>query len=100
MNVYSLLKYLQPLRDKNYPIYLKTLYYYVPIENIDVHNGIITLNTGHRSLTIKQLAKVLLQQDDYTHVIAQYKIAIFHVVAIEILFDMVAITINHENNLW
>lgn len=46
MNVSSLLKYLQPLRDKNYPVYLKISYYYVPIENIDVHNGIITLNIG------------------------------------------------------
>ena len=87
MNVSSLLKYLQPLRDKDYTIYLETSYYYVPVEDIDVRNGVIILNTGHRPLSIKQLVKILLQHDDCTLVIAQYNMSIYHVVAIEVLLN-------------
>lgn len=70
MNVSSLLKYLQPLRDKNYAVYLETSYYYVPIKDINILNDTIILNTGHRPLAIKQLVKVLLQHDDHILVIA------------------------------
>ena len=100
MNVSSLLKYLQPLRDKNYSVYLETSYYYVPIEDIDVRSGIIILNTGHHPLAIKQLVKVLLQQDDRTLVIVQDGISIFHIVAIEILYNTVVLIINCKKNSW
>lgn len=101
MNVSSLLKYLQPLRDRNYSVYLKISYYcYVPIENIDVRNGIIILNTGHRPLAIKQLVKVLLQQDDCTLVIAQYKTSIYHVVAIDTLRNMAVVIRAYKKNSW
>lgn len=99
MNISSLLKYLQPLRDKDYVIYLETSYYYVPIEDIDVRNGIIILNIGHRPLTIKQLVKVLLQQDDCTLVIAQYKTSLYHVVAIETLRNMFIVIRAYKRNL-
>lgn len=100
MNVASLLKYLQPLRDKNYSVYLETSYYYVPIENIDVWNGIIILNTGHRPLVIKQLVKVLLQQDDCTLVIAQYNRSIYHVVAIDVLRNKYVVIRAYKRDLW
>lgn len=100
MNISSLLKYLQPLRDKDYTVYLETSYYYVPIEDIDVRNGIIILNTGQYPLVIKPLVKVLLQQDDCTLVIVQDGISIFHVVAIEILYNTVVLIINYKKNLW
>lgn len=98
MNVSSLLKYLQPLRDKDYTVYLETSYYYVPIENIDVLNGIIILNTGHRPLSIKQLVKVLLQHDDNILVIAQYKMSIYHVVAIDVRYNMAIVIRAYKKN--
>ena len=101
MNVSSLLKYLQPLRDRNYSVYLKISYYcYVPIENIDVQNGIIILNTGQYPLVIKPLVKVLLQQDDCTLVIVQDGMSIFHVVAIEILYNTIVLIVNCKKNSW
>lgn len=100
MNVASLLKYLQPLRDKDYSVYLETSYYYVPIENIDIWNGIIILNTGHRPLAIKQLVKVLLQHDDHILVIAQYKTSIYHVVAIDTLRNMAVVIRAYKRDLW
>lgn len=98
MNVSSLLKYLQPLRDKNYSVYLETSYYYVPIENIDVLNGTIILNAGHRPLAIKQLVKVLLQYDDCALVIAQYNMSIYHVVAIDTLYNMAVVIRAYKKN--
>ena len=98
MNVSSLLKYLQPLRDKDYTVYLETSHYYVPIENIDVLNGIIILNTGHRPLSIKQLVKVLLQHDDCVLVIAQYNMSIYHVVAIDVRYNMAIVTRAYKKN--
>lgn len=100
MNVASLLKYLQPLRDKNYSVYLETSYYYVPIENIDVRNGIIILNTGQYPLVIKPLVKILLQHDDHILVIAQYKTSIYHVVAIETLRNMAVVIRAYKRDLW
>ena len=88
MNISSLLKDVQPLRDKDCTVYLETSYYYVPIEDIDVRNGVIILNTGHRPLSIKQLVKVLLQYDDHIPVIAQYNTSLYHVIAIEVLRNM------------
>lgn len=100
MNISSLLKYLQPLRDKDCTVYLETSYYYVPIENIDVYNGIIILNTGHRSLAIKQLVKVLLQHDDHIPVIAQYNRSLYHVVAIEVLCNKYVVTRAYKKISW
>lgn len=100
MNISSLLKYLQPLRDKDYVIYLETSYYYVPVEDIDVRNGVIILNTGHRPLVIKQLVKVLLQQDDCTLVIAQYKRSLYHVVAIDVLRNKYVVIRAYKKISW
>lgn len=100
MNISSLLKYLQPLRDKDYVIYLETSYYYVPVEDIDVRNGVIILNTGHRPLVIKQLVKVLLQQDDCTLVIAQYNRSLYHVVAIDVLRNKYVVIRAYKKISW
>ena len=100
MNVSSLLKYLQPLRDKDYSVYLETSYYYVPIKDINVLNGTIVLNAGHLPLDIKQLVKVLLQHDDHTLVIAQYNMSIYHVVAIETLRNMYVVIRAYKRDLW
>ena len=91
MNVSSLLKYLQPLRDKDCTVYLETSYYYVPVEDIDVRNDIIILNTGHRPLSIKQLVKILFQYDDNTLAKIQYKTSLLDVLTIEVLYDMAVV---------
>ena len=91
MNVSSLLKYLQPLRNKDYAVYLETSYSYIPIEHIYTMKDIIILNTGNHPLSIKQLVKILFQYDDNTLAKIQYKTSLLDVLTIEVLYDMAVV---------